>query len=293
VKRPFAPELDLPARRAQTIRSMPPACDGKVGVSARDTPRHSESALAGPAPYCYGGAQMANVFYEPGAQRARQVQALFSRIAPRYDLINDLQSFGLHRHWKRRLLALAGPIQDRQILDLCCGTGDVAWRFAQAGAKVVAVDFSGPMLSVAQRRTGSTGPPVQWVQADALRLPFRSSQFDVVTISYGLRNLADFEQGLCEMHRVSKPGGRLLILDFGKPGNAVLRGGYAAYLRFWVPLFGRCFCGDGATYAYILESLKHYPAQEGVASLLSRLRCQKIRVDDILGGTMSIHCAEK
>ena len=235
---------------------------------------------------------MSNAFYEPGPQRALQVQALFSKIAPRYDVINDLQSLGLHRYWKRRLLALAGPLSGRHVLDLCCGTGDVAFRFARRGAQVVGVDFSGPMLSIAQQRNLREHASIEWVNADALRLPFKNGQFDVVTISYGLRNLADFERGLREMHRVTRPGGRLLILDFGKPPNPLLRAGYAAYLRFWVPLFGRCFCGDRSTYSYILESLQHYPAQLGIADLLSKLGCANIQIVNLLGGTMSIHYAE-
>jgi demethylmenaquinone methyltransferase/2-methoxy-6-polyprenyl-1,4-benzoquinol methylase len=124
-------------------------------------------------------------------------------------------------------------------------------------------------------------------------LPFRSDTFDIVTIAYGLRNLADFRAGLVEMLRVIKPGGRLLILDFGKPDFAPWRALYFAYLKFFVPLFGKVFCGNSATHAYILESLNKYPGQRGVAAMLGDLRCRDVRVENLLGGVMSINTAVK
>jgi demethylmenaquinone methyltransferase/2-methoxy-6-polyprenyl-1,4-benzoquinol methylase len=124
-------------------------------------------------------------------------------------------------------------------------------------------------------------------------LPFRSASFEVVTISYGLRNLADFELGLREMHRVLKPGGRLLVLDFGKPGHRVLRTAYFTYLRWFVPILGLVFCRNKAAYGYILESLQHYPAQEGVAAYMRELDCEDVAVFNLLGGTMSINFARK
>ena len=241
---------------------------------------------------------MANKFYEPGWERAGRVNDLFAAIAPRYDLINDLQSFGLHRAWKRRLLRLARPQPGERALDLCCGTGDVAFALARAGAETTGLDFSEPMLAVARRRAGSAAPPSavrppEFHQGDALHTPFADATFDLVTISYGLRNLTSWEAGLREMLRVLKPGGRLLVLDFGKPDHVLWRSLYFAYLRWFVPLFGRIFCGDSATHAYILESLRHYPAQNGVAAKLSELNCADVRIVNLLGGVMSINCAVK
>ncbi|HEY6229047.1 MAG TPA: class I SAM-dependent methyltransferase, partial [Verrucomicrobiae bacterium] len=117
--------------------------------------------------------------------------------------------------------------------------------------------------------------------------------FDIVTIAYGLRNLADFRAGLLEMLRVLKPNGKLLILDFGKPDFAPWRGAYFTYLKLFVPLFGKLFCGDSATHAYILESLKEYPAQKGIAALLTELGCHEVRIENLLGGVMSINTAVK
>lgn len=226
-------------------------------------------------------------YYQPGEQRASQVRSLFGTIAPRYDLINDLQSFWLHRQWKRRLVALASPKSGERALDLCCGTGDIAAELARRGASVCGLDFSAEMLTVAARK--HSGP--FWLQADAQQIPFCDQSFDIVTIGYGLRNLADWQRGLAEMRRVAKPGARLLILDFGKPPNALWRSIYFSYLRLAVPVHGRVFCRNTAAYAYILESLREYPAQEGVAAELKNIGCKDVRTINLLGGIMSIHFA--
>ncbi|MBI3849493.1 MAG: ubiquinone/menaquinone biosynthesis methyltransferase [Verrucomicrobia bacterium] len=247
---------------------------------------------------------MTNKFYEPGMQRAARVKELFTTIAPRYNLINDLQSGGLHRWWKKRLIQRANPQPAERALDLCCGTGDVALALARRGAAVVGLDFSAAMLEVAVKlgRELALGPavnqtnglePLRFIQADAEHIPFPDASFDIVTIGYGLRNLASWETGLREMCRVAKPGGRVLVLDFGKPDNACWRGLYFAYLKMFVPLFGRVFFGDAQTYAYILESLKRFPAQQGVAARMRRMPFKEVRIINLLGGIMSINYAVK
>ena len=188
-----------------------------------------------------------NKFHQPGEERAARVEDLFAIVAPRYDLINDLQSLGLHRRWKRTLVRMAGIHPGDRALDVCCGTGDVAFALRHAGAEVTALDFSPAMLAVADerarnavlsRRRALQAPAVQFLCGDALRLPFAGESFDVVTVAYGLRNLADWERGLEEMWRVARPGGRLLVLDFGKPANAIWRRMYFSYLKRFVPWFG-------------------------------------------------------
>jgi len=242
---------------------------------------------------------MANPFYQPGEQRAVKVQELFARIAPRYDLINDLQSFGLHRYWKRRVIRLARPQIGRRALDVCCGTGDLALDLARHGMDVTGLDFSEPMLAVARRRAAeraanATGTGrLHFLAGDAQQLPFADDSFDVVTIAYGLRNLADWAAGLREMQRVARPGGRLVVLDFGKPDSRLVRGLYFGYLRAFVPWLGRVMCGSAGAYAYICESLQHYPAQHGVAAKLAELGLVAGRTLALLGGVMSINYAEK
>ncbi|MBC8002645.1 MAG: bifunctional demethylmenaquinone methyltransferase/2-methoxy-6-polyprenyl-1,4-benzoquinol methylase UbiE [Opitutaceae bacterium] len=240
-------------------------------------------------------ASMSNKFFQPGGRRAEKVNDLFATIAPRYDLINDLQSFGLHRWWKRKLIKLAQVQPGEKALDLCCGTGDVSFALARAGAEVTGLDFSAPMLAVATKRSLNTQhstlniPAIRFLQGDAQDTPFPDQHFDIVTISYGLRNLASFDAGMREMWRVAKPGGRLLVLDFGKPDNGAWRSLYFAYLRWFVPVFGRIFCGDSETHAYILESLKNYPAQRGVASKMKELGCRDPQIHNLFGGMMSIN----
>jgi demethylmenaquinone methyltransferase/2-methoxy-6-polyprenyl-1,4-benzoquinol methylase len=247
---------------------------------------------------------MANKYYAPDKTRAEKVNDLFATIAPRYDLINDLQSFGMHRLWKRKLMRLASPEPGEPALDLCCGTGDVAFALAQAGAQTIGLDFSEAMLNIAherfarcvmgQRQTATkTNPNPEFILGNAQQLPFPDNSFAIVTISYGLRNLADWKTGLREMQRVAKAGGRVLVLDFGKPANSFWRALYFAYLRSAVPLFGKLFCGDSATHGYIYESLQHYPAQIGVADEMRRLGFAQVRIIHLLGGMMSINYAEK
>ena len=220
---------------------------------------------------------MSNEFFAPGESRAAKVGDLFARIARRYDFLNDLQSFGLHRLWKRRVVELAQVRDGDLALDLCCGTGDISFSLARRGAATTGLDFSPQMLKVAARRQLEClqlkTPNIKFLQGDAQQLPFPDGVFDIVTVGYGLRNLVSWERGLAEMHRVARPGARIIVLDFGKPANALWRTLYFLHLRMSVPLMGWLFCGHASAYAYILESLKHYPAQLAVAEKMRRLMC--------------------
>ena len=236
---------------------------------------------------------MTNEFYKPGEQRAAKVGELFATIARRYDLINDIQSFGLHRLWKRRVLRLARVQPGERALDLCCGTGDLTLSLAKRGADATGLDFSDPMLQVAKEKAQSAKSKIEFIRGDAQQISFPDNTFDVLTIGYGLRNLADLDAGLRDMWRVTKPGGRFISLEFGKPGNSVWRAIYFGYLKFALPIFGKLFVGNSAAYAYILESLNHYPAQQAVAAKMAALGWQNIRVINLIGGIMSIHYAEK
>ena len=244
---------------------------------------------------------VSNVFYAPGEQRAAKVGDLFAAIARRYDLLNDLLSFGLHRRWKRRVVELAAVRSGQRALDVCCGTGDIALALARGGPEVTGLDFSQAMLEIARARSqrsevSDRKPEVHapvFLQGDAQQLPFPGNSFDAVTIGYGLRNLSSCGTGLREMLRVARPGGRLVVLDFGKPPNALWRAIYFAHLKVSVPLMGWLFGGNADAYAYILESLKHYPAQQGVAETMRELNLSNVRVINLLGGAMAIHYGEK
>jgi demethylmenaquinone methyltransferase/2-methoxy-6-polyprenyl-1,4-benzoquinol methylase len=245
--------------------------------------------------------RVSNVFYTSGEQRAAKVNDLFAAIARRYDLLNDLQSFGLHRRWKRRVVELAAVQSGNRALDLCCGTGDLALALARRGVEVTGFDFSQAMLEIAEARRrknfksqiSNLKSNPQFIQGDAQQIPFPDASFDIVTVGYGLRNLTSWEKGLAEMHRVAKPGARLVVLDFGKPANALWCAIYFGHLRCSVPLVGWLFCGNADAYAYILESLKHYPAQQAVAAKMRELKLVNVRVINLLGGAMAINYGEK
>ena len=236
-----------------------------------------------------------NRYYAPGAERAEKVHRLFARIARRYDRINDLMSWGMHRRWKRRLVSLAAPRHGEKALDLCCGTGDVARKLAAApGApgEVIGLDFTEEMLEIARRVTPGT-LPVSYRQGDALALPFPDASFDIVTCAYGLRNLADLDRGLREAARVLRPGGRLASLEFGRPANPLLSVLYFAYLRAALPIFGWMFFGDPHTYGYIFATVSRFPGQRELASRMKDAGFASVDVHDSMGGAMGICVALK
>jgi demethylmenaquinone methyltransferase/2-methoxy-6-polyprenyl-1,4-benzoquinol methylase len=241
---------------------------------------------------------VSNKYYKTGEERGALVGTLFAALAPRYDLINDLQSLGLHRRWKKLLAEMAEVKPGQKALDLCCGTGDIAFALNRAGADVVGLDFSPAMLAVAQTRAAkrpavADAPPLEFRTGDAMQIPYEACSFDIVTIGYGLRNLESWECGLEEMLRVARPGGRLLVLDFGKPDGWLWQRIFFFYLRTVVPLLGRILCRDAAALAYIYPSLQAYPAQSGVASKMTALGCRDVIVRNLLGGAMSIHSGIK
>lgn len=237
---------------------------------------------------------MTNKYLSYDAERGPKVRAMFSRLARRYDLINDLMSLGMHRRWKRETvdLALAGSAPPR-VLDLCCGSGDLYFLAEGRGARsVTGADFTLPMLAVARRRAAAGAGRSRFVQADALALPFADGSFDVVTISYGLRNIADIARALGQMRRVLAPGGRAVVLDFGKPDNAAAGALYRGLLRTTMPVIGWLFHGDPETYLYIPESLERYPAQRGVEKLMQEAGFTNARYENRLLGTMGINIGQ-
>jgi demethylmenaquinone methyltransferase/2-methoxy-6-polyprenyl-1,4-benzoquinol methylase len=235
-----------------------------------------------------------NKYLSYDEQRAPKVRAMFSRLAWRYDLVNDVMSFGLHRIWKRQAveIALAGKTRPR-VLDLCCGSGDLCFLESARGAGlVVGADFTLPMLAVARRRARDEDSRCSLANADALSLPFADGSFDAITISYGLRNVADLPRAVSEMRRVLAPGGRCVVLDFGKPDAAIPAMLYGAFLRTMMPAVGWLFHGDPETYLYIPESLKRFPAQRGVERLMTEAGFVRVRYEDRLLGTMGINVGE-
>lgn len=223
--------------------------------------------------------------------KRRYVRQLFATIADRYDFITGFLSYGQDRRWKRKLIRLADLQPTDRVLDLASGTGDLLFFAVPPAAFGVGLDVTHRMLQLARQRRTDPRTPV--VTADMLALPFPDSRFTVVTTGYGLRNVPDLDQSLREIHRVLTPGGRLLSLDFNRPGNPIVRGAYHAYLTFVGSLLGLALHGDPDTYRYIPESIRNYPGAKAVAGMMTRLGFVDARVIPVLGGLMAIHIARK
>lgn len=227
--------------------------------------------------------------FESRDAKRRYVRTLFSTIADRYDLITVLLSFGQDRRWKQRLVAMADARPGTRVLDLACGTGDIAFALADRGARVTGLDVTHRMLQLARakRRTARV------VTADMMALPFLSNQFDVVTTGYGIRNVPEIVPALAEIHRVLAPGGVLLSLDFNRPAHPLVRGVYLAYLTAVGSVLGLALHRDPDTYRYIPESIRHYPGADRVSGMLRDLGFASARHFPVLGGLMAIHQARK
>ena len=230
---------------------------------------------------------MRDVFATPDAKR-RYTRQLFSTIADRYDLITAVLSYGQDARWKRKLIDLARVQRGERVLDLACGTGDIAFAAAAHGARVVGLDITHRMLQLAAQKSGS----VALVAGDMTSLPFTPRTFDLVTTGYGLRNVPDLTIAIDEIVRVLRPGGRLLSLDFNRPRPALVRAAYLSYLTVVGAALGWLLHRDPDTYRYIPASISRYPGAAGVARLLSSRGFTNVRVIPLLFGLMTLHLAE-
>jgi demethylmenaquinone methyltransferase/2-methoxy-6-polyprenyl-1,4-benzoquinol methylase len=234
-----------------------------------------------------------HAFETPAAKRHYN-RELFGTIAHRYDLITRLLSYGQDAQWKARLIGEARIIRGERVIDLACGSGDLAFGVAARGARAVGLDLTRPMLDVATGRARAAGSArVPFVQGDMASLPFPDAAFDVATTGYGLRNVPDLSVALNEIARVLKPGGRFLSLDFNHPRSAVVRLFYLGYLEVVGSLLGWCLHRDPDTYRYIPASLRRYPGAEGVASALRASGFASVRIIPLLSGLMSLHVARR
>jgi len=220
--------------------------------------------------------------------RAPYVRRLFHTIADRYDLITRLLSFGRDRRWKARLVALAEVRAGARALDLAAGTGDIAFALAARGARVAALDITHRMLQIASRKRPAAAAVV-FVAGDMMSLPFQDGTFDLVTTGYGIRNVPAIEPAIAEIHRVLRPGGVLLSLDFDRPANPFVRAVYLGYLTVVGSALGWILHRDPDTYRYIPESIRRYPGAAGVAVMLARAGFADSRVIPLLGGLMAIN----
>lgn len=202
------------------------------------------------------------------------VRAMFSSIAKRYDRANAVLSLGIHGSWRRSALRLLDPRPGERFLDVCCGTGDVALALAAAvgpGGRVVGADFCDPMLRLARAKLAADrAAPVALLGADALRLPFANATFDGVTVAFGVRNLDDLDAGLRELRRVVRPGGRVVVLEFGQPTAPVFAPVYRCYSSAILPRVGGWLTGERAPYEYLPRTAAAFPAGEAFLERLGR-----------------------
>ena len=222
--------------------------------------------------------------------KGRYVRRLFSTIADRYDLITVLLSYGQDQRWKRRLAALAQVEPGIKALDLACGTGDIAFALSAKGATTTALDITPRMLELAAAKQSLANPP-RWVAGDMMALPFANARFDLVTTGYGIRNVPILKTAIDEIHRVLKPGGLFLSLDFNRPGNALVRAVYLGYLTVVGSALGFVLHGDPDTYRYIPESIRRYPGARAVCGMVREQGFVSCDYLPVLGGLMAIHRA--
>jgi demethylmenaquinone methyltransferase / 2-methoxy-6-polyprenyl-1,4-benzoquinol methylase len=222
-----------------------------------------------------------------GAERdAPAVQAMFDRIARRYDLLNTVLSFGADARWRRRAARAAGPPPDGAVLDVACGSGKLTAELRRLAASglVVGLDFSGRMLQVASAEE----PGPRYVRGDGLELPFADGTFDAVTVAFGLRNFADPERGLCEMRRVLRPGGRAVVLEFVRPRPGPVGAAYRGYLVHVLPRVGGWVSGDASAYRYLSQTVDSYRTPEELVGLASGAGWREARIDVVTLGTVGV-----
>jgi demethylmenaquinone methyltransferase / 2-methoxy-6-polyprenyl-1,4-benzoquinol methylase len=239
----------------------------------------------------------------PEGEKAPMVRAVFESVAPRYDLMNDLMSGGLHRLWKATLIDTLRPRPAMQVLDVAGGTGDVAFRILRAmggparcqaaGGGITIADINPAMLAVGRRRATEQGlsGAVAFATADAERLPFASGSVDAYTIAFGIRNVTHIENALTEARRVLRPGGRFLCLEFSRPMLPLLGPLYDRYSFSVIPWIGQRVAGDRAAYQYLVESIRKFPDQRRFAGMIADAGLDRVTARNLAGGIVALHGA--
>ena len=231
-------------------------------------------------------------------EKPKLVNKVFDSVAFRYDLMNDLMSAGLHSLWKDSFIDWLAPRKNTHLLDVAGGTGDIAFRFSKKTknqAKVTILDRNENMLNEGKRRlnVGQIAPDLEWVCGDAMNLPFKNEIFDYYTISFGIRNVLDLKKCLSEALRVLKPGGRIMILEFSKVENETLNKIYDAFSFNVVPRLGKLIANDAESYQYLIESIRKFPSQEKLASLVSEAGFRLVKYRNLTQGVVAMHSGWK
>lgn len=230
----------------------------------------------------------------PEGEKAGHVASVFHSVAEKYDIMNDLMSFGVHRLWKAYTLQMSGVRSGQKVLDIAGGTGDLAAKFSEkVGPKgqVILADINASMLNVGRDRLTDRGivNNIQYTQANAECLPFADNTFDCVSIAFGLRNVTHIDQALASMYRVLKPGGRLLVLEFSKPVAPGLSPVYDAYSFHVLPKLGKLVAGDDSSYQYLAESIRMHPDQETLLNMMCKAGFERTSYHNLTGGIVALH----
>ncbi|MEY8716671.1 bifunctional demethylmenaquinone methyltransferase/2-methoxy-6-polyprenyl-1,4-benzoquinol methylase UbiE [Francisella philomiragia] len=234
----------------------------------------------------------------PWEEKQKKVAGVFHSVAAKYDLMNDLMSFGIHRIWKKQTIAKTGVRKGDKVLDLAGGTGDLAYKFCQmvgSQGKVVLSDINSSMLEVGKEKLTNKGcvGNIEYVQANAECLPFPDNYFDCITISFGLRNVTDKAKALASMCRVLKPGGRLLVLEFSKPIVPMLSKVYDEYSFKALPFLGKIITQDAESYKYLAESIRKHPDQETLKQMMYYAGFDNVEYQNMTGGIVALHIGYK
>ncbi|WP_096386058.1 bifunctional demethylmenaquinone methyltransferase/2-methoxy-6-polyprenyl-1,4-benzoquinol methylase UbiE [Hafnia sp. CBA7124] len=227
-------------------------------------------------------------------EKAGKVAQVFHSVAAKYDLMNDLMSFGIHRVWKRFTIDCSGARRGQKVLDLAGGTGDLAAKFSRIvgeQGEVVLADINDSMLKIGREKLRNLGVigNINYVQANAEALPFPDNHFDCITIAFGLRNVTDKDKALRSMYRVLKPGGRLLVLEFSKPLLEPLNKAYDAYSFHILPKIGELVAHDSESYRYLAESIRMHPDQETLKSMMDDAGFENTTYFNLTGGIVALH----
>ncbi|GMN89566.1 bifunctional demethylmenaquinone methyltransferase/2-methoxy-6-polyprenyl-1,4-benzoquinol methylase UbiE [Francisella sciaenopsi] len=234
----------------------------------------------------------------PWEEKQKKVAGVFHSVAAKYDLMNDLMSFGIHRIWKKQTIAKTSVRKGDKVLDLAGGTGDLAYKFCQmvgSQGKVVLSDINSSMLEVGKEKLTNKGcvGNIEYVQANAECLPFPDNYFDCITISFGLRNVTDKAKALASMCRVLKPGGRLLVLEFSKPIVSMLSKVYDEYSFKALPFLGKIITQDAESYKYLAESIRKHPDQETLKQMMYDAGFDNVEYQNMTGGIVALHIGYK
>ena len=227
----------------------------------------------------------------PEDEKARRVGRVFSSVAPSYDLMNDLMSLGLHRLWKRFTLDMSGVRAGSRVLDVASGSGDLALAFARRAGpagEVVMTDINAEMLGVGRDKLLDAGLFAPAVRCDGERLPFPAERFDCVSVAFGLRNMTRKDRALAEMARVTRPGGRVLVLEFSRPWKPLARA-YDAYSFQVLPRLGRYIARDEQAYRYLAESIRMHPGQEELKSMMEAAGLARVEFFNLAAGVVALH----